>query len=190
MNIRGEDMKNLAIFTAVIAITAGLAACSSSSSSTMAATTKSGTEVIYGKLTGSAAMANNPVFHLTLTGPVATTATIPLGGQPKKGASHTFTTPVGNLAVTLDSAGKSGGAVKSTKTCLAAFTTTVPFTVDGAKSTGKFAGATGTGKAVVVFGGDLPKLSDGKCNMSQNAAPTAKTAVGTFTATTKLTVKH
>lgn len=189
-------MKNLGILAAVTVLAAGLAACSSSGSSTGTATAKastapkSGTEIIYGKLTGPAAMANSPKFHLTLTGPVATTGMIPLGGKPKKGATHTFTTAAGNLAVTLNSAGTSSGAIKAPKTCLAAFTTTVPFTVDGAKSTGKFAGAAGTGRAVVVFAGDLPKLSNGKCDESKNAAPSAKTAVSTFTATTRLTVKQ
>jgi hypothetical protein len=185
-------MKNLAALTAGIALAAGLAACSSSSSSTATATTahKSGTEVIYGKLTGSAAMANNPTFHLTLTGPVATTGMIPLGSSPKKGATHTFTTAAGGLAVTLGSAGKNTGGLKSAKTCLIVFTTTVPFTVDGSKSTGKFAGATGAGHAVVAFSGKLPKLSNGKCNASHNAAPSSKTAVTTFTARTTLTVKH
>lgn len=185
-------MKNLAALTAGIALAAGLAACSSSSSGTATATTapKSGTEVIYGKLTGTAAMANNPTFHLTFTGPVATTGMIPLGGSPKKGATHTFTTAAGGLAVTLGSAGTNTGGLKSTKTCLAAFTTTVPFTVNGAKSTGKFAGAAGAGKAVVVFSGKLPKLSSGKCDENHNAAPSSKTAVATFTATTTLTLKH
>jgi hypothetical protein len=184
-------MKNLAILTAGITLAAGLAACSSSSSGTaVAAAPKSGTEVIFGKLTGSAAMANNPTFRLTFTGPVATTGTIPLGSSPKAGATHTFSTAAGDLAVTLDSAGKNTGSVKSTKTCLAVFSTTVPFTVDGAKSTGRFAGASGNGRAVVVFSGKLPKLSSGKCDESQNAAPSVSTAVATFTATTKLTVKH
>jgi len=195
-------MRNLAALIGVITLSAGLAACSSSSSSstatsssssstaTASAAPKSGTEIAYGKVTGSAAMVNSPVFHLTFTGPVSTTGTIPLGGQPKKGASHTFTTAAGNLVVTLDSEGTSSGGIKSTKTCLAVFTTTVPFTVDGAQSTGKFAGATGSGKAVVLFSGQLPKLSNGECNESQNAQPSAKTAVSTFTATAKLTLKQ
>jgi hypothetical protein len=193
-------MSNLTALIGVIAISAGLAACSSSSSSSAAASSsstatasaaaKSGTEIAYGKITGSAALADNPVFHLTFTGPVSTTGMIPLGGTPKKGASHTFTTAAGNLVVTLDSAGTSTGGLKSAKTCLAVFATTVPFTVNGAQSTGKFAGAAGSGKAVATFSGELPKLSNGKCDESQNAQPSAKTAVGTFTATAKLTLKQ
>jgi hypothetical protein len=77
----------------------------------------------------------------------------------------------------------------SAKTCLVVVTQTMPFTVNGAKSTGKFAGATGTGKAVGVLSGNLPKLSGGKCNESNNVQLSAKTAVATFTATAKLTVK-
>ena len=128
------------------------------------------------------------MFHLTLTGPVGTTATIQLGPPPEKGASYTFGTRVGNLAVTLDSAGTSTAGLKSARTCLYAVTTTVPVTVDPAKSTGKFAGATGTGQAVVVFAGDDPKFSNGTCNESGNAQPSAKTSVATLTATIKLTV--
>ena len=79
---------------------------------------------------------------------------------------------------------------KSTTTCLYVLTTAVPFTVDGATSTGKFAAATGTGTAVVVSSGDDPKLSDGTCNTSRTAPPSATTAVATFTATIKLTVRQ
>lgn len=78
-------MKNLAALTAVLALAAGLAACSSGRSTATASTTPaSGTETIYGKLTGAAAVSSHPVFHLTLTGPVDTTATIQLGAPPEK----------------------------------------------------------------------------------------------------------
>jgi len=49
-------MKNLAAVTALLTLAAGLAACSSGSSATGSAAPMSGTETIYGKLTGSAAM--------------------------------------------------------------------------------------------------------------------------------------
>lgn len=181
-------MKNLAALTAVLALAAGLAACSPGRSTATASTTPtSGTETIYGKLTGAAAMSSHPVFHLTLTGPVATTATIQLGAPPEKGASYAFGTPVGTLAVTLDSAGTSTAGLKSATTCLSAITTTVPFTIDRAASTGKFAGATGTGHAVVMFAGDDPKFSNGTCNEAPNTQPSARTSVATLTATIKLT---
>ncbi len=193
-------MKNLAALTAVLALAAVLAACTSSGSSTGTATAKAkatttpvpGTETLSGKLTGPAAASTGVlVFHLRLTGPVGTTATIRLGTEvPEKYELYTFHTAEGDLAVTLASAGTSTGGLKSATTCLYVLTTAVPFTVDGANSTGKFAGATGTGTAVVVSSGDDPKLSDGTCNTSRDALPSAKTAVATFAATIKLTVRQ
>lgn len=187
-------MKNLAALTAVLALAAGLAACTSSGSSTATATATpvSGTETLSGKLTGPAAASTGIlVFHLRLTGPVGTTATIRLGTEvPEKYELYTIHTAVGDLAVTLASAGTSTGGLKSATTCLYVLTTTVPFTVDGANSTGTFAGATGTGTAVAVSSGDDPKLSDGTCNTSRDAPPSATTAVATFTATIKLTVRQ
>jgi hypothetical protein len=185
-------MKNLAALTAVLVLAAGLAACTSSGSSTATATATpvSGTETFSGKLTGSASMSDIPVFHLRLTGPVGTTAMISLSTLPEKGTSYTLKAPVGNLVVILDSAGTSTGGLKSVKTCLYATTTTVPFTVDGASSTGKFAGATGTGTAVFMRSGEDPKFSDGTCNVSVDVLASAKTAVATFAATIKLTVRQ
>lgn len=191
-------MKNLAALTAVLALAAGLAACTSPGSSTATATAKAtttpvpGTETLSGKLTGPAAASTGIlVFHLRLTGPVGTTATIRLGTEvPEKYELYTIHTAVGDLAVTLASAGTSTGGLKSATTCLYVLTTAVPFTVDGASSTGTFAGATGTGTAVVVSSGDDPKLSDGTCNTSRDAPPSAKTAVATFAATIKLTVRQ
>ena len=185
-------MKNLAALTAVLALAAGLAACTSSGSgsATATATPMSGTETVSGKLTGSASMSDIPVFHLRLTGPVGTTATIRLGTEvPEKYELYTIHTAMGDLAVTLASAGTSTGGLQSATTCLYVLTTAVPFTVDGANSTGKFAGATGTGTAVVVSSGDDPKLSDGACNTSRDALPSATTAVATFAAAIKLTVR-
>jgi len=131
----------------------------------------------------------NPVIHLTLTGLVATTGKAAVGSTPRKGESLTFRTGAGNLAVTYGSAPAPTGRLISASTCLVVVKLTVPFSVDGAKSAGKFAGATGTGKAVAVVSGDLPKLSSGKCNESNTAHLTAKTAVARFKATVKLTVK-
>jgi len=192
--MQGGNMKNLAALTGAIALVGALGACSSSSSSSSSATHSatasaapvSGTETTLGK--GSAATVSSLVFHLTLTGPVDTTGTTPLGAPPAKGVSYTATTAAGNLVVTADSAGTTTTAVKSTTTCLFAYKSTVPITVDGAKSTGKFAGATGSGTSVVAFSGELPKLSNGQCN--QNAVLSAKTAVGTFSTTGKLTLKQ
>jgi hypothetical protein len=187
----------LAALTGVLALAAGLTACTASGSSTATATARAtttpvtGTETLSGKLTGSAAISDILVFHLRLTGPVGTTATIRLGTEvPEKYESYTIHTAVGDLAVTLASAGTSTGGLKSTTTCLYVRTMAVPFAVDGASSTGVFAGATGTGTAVVVISADDPKLSDRTCNTSSDALPSATTAAATFAATIKLTVRR
>ena len=190
-------MKNLAALTAVLALAAGLAACTSSGSSTAPPTAKatatpvSGTETLSGRLTGSAALSDVLAFYLRLTGPVGTTGTIRLGIEvPERYELYTIHTAVGDLAVTLASAGTSTGGLKSATTCLYVLTTAVPFTVDGASSTGKFAAADGAGTAVVVSSGDDPKFSDGACNTSREALPYVATAVATFAATIKLTVRQ
>lgn len=64
-------MKNLAALTVMAARARGLA---SSSTVTAAVAAKSGTETSEG-LTGLAAVADNPAFRLTLTGPIPTTVT-------------------------------------------------------------------------------------------------------------------
>jgi hypothetical protein len=153
-----------------------------------AAATKSGTETITGTLKGAAAMANNPVFHLTFRGPVNTTGTYPLGNPPKKGHTHTFATAAGNFVI-VSGTGTSTHKLLSTSTCRFEFMTTVPYTVSGGQSTGRFAGATGMGKAVVLFQGNLPKLKSGKCNESTTAQPTVSTVVVTFKAAGPLTLK-
>ena len=190
-------LKGRAALAAVVGLAAGLAACSSPSSggSTAAGSAKpsasaSGTETIYGKLAGPAVTASNSRFHLVFTGPVATTASTALSGTATKGESFTFHTPAGDLAITFDATGAAQGTLMSTRTCLAVITETVPFTVDGGKSTGKFAGATGTGKATLRASGDLPRLSSGTCNERTSGQPfIPKTAAATFTATMKLTVR-
>ena len=166
----------------------GLLAAGCGGSASGAAVTKSGTETITGTLKGDAAMANNPAFHLTFRGPVNTTATFPLGIAPRKGQTHTIKTAAGDFVFVT---GKTSTTEKllSTSTCRFELATTVPYTVSGAHSTGQFAGATGSGKATVALAGNLPKLSDGKCNMTSTAVPTAGTVVSTFTAAGPLTLK-
>jgi hypothetical protein len=80
----GGDMKNLAALTAMAAPAAGLAP--SSSTVTAAVAPKSGTETTRRRLTGLAAVAGNPAFRMTLTGPVATTVTGPRGAASANGA--------------------------------------------------------------------------------------------------------
>lgn len=182
-------MNRTVLAATTLAAGIGLLAAGCGGNASGATATKSGTETISGKLTGQPALANNPVFNLTFRGPVNTTATNhSLGSAPKKGQTETVKTGAGNFAFV---AGTSSTTQKllSTATCSFEFTTTVPYTVSGAKSTGQFAGATGSGRAVVVFKGDLPKLSSGKCNMSSSAVPKVSTVVATFAAAGPLTLK-
>lgn len=180
--------KIIASLLAALALGASLAACGSSSSTT--ATTKSGTETFYGKVTGKAAITNNTVFALTFKGPVNTTGTQTLSGSgPKKGQSHTFPTKAGNLVATVTKTPVNTQKLLSASTCRFEYGTVVTYAVNGAKSTGSFAGSTGKGVVTVLFTAELPKLSSGKCNESNNAQPLASGAVGTFSGIGPLTVK-
>jgi hypothetical protein len=169
-------MKKILLPVAGVAL---LAACSSSPSTT------SGTETAHGSISGASALSNSAKFHLTWTGPVNTTGQFSTGGAPpKEGQSHTFKTAAGNLNVKV-SAKPVNKQSSNSATCKIAFATTVPYTVTG--GTGKFEGATGSGKVVVSFNGTLPKKNDGKCNMSQQAQPVSGAATATLSG--PLTVK-
>jgi hypothetical protein len=190
-------MRKLAALAGAVALAGGLAACSSSgsSSSTSTATPKptatTGAETFSGTVTGKAAVANSSTFALTFSGPVATTGTQTLSGNgPKKGQHHTFPTKAGNLVAVVSGSVVNSQKLLSTTTCRFEYSTVVPFTVDGAASTGKFAGSSGKGVVTVLFTADLPKLSSGKCNTSNNAQPLAAAAVGTFKGVATLTVKQ
>ena len=178
-------MRKLVVLGGAAVIVAA-AACSSSTSTT------AGTEVIQGKQMPGAAVENQnftPTYPLAFTGPVAATATwSPPGGNATKVAT-TFKTSAGNLVVNADVPNANNPPTKiNSTTCLAVSTITGTYTVDGSKSTGKFKGATGSGKIVDVFAATAPKLSDGKCNTSPNATPLAAGAYTTFYAAGPLTV--
>ena len=194
-------MKKLIVLVACAALVAILAACSSSSSSsgtsasthsaTASAAAKSGLETVTGQVTGAAAVANTTTFHLKFTGPVTTTGTFTPPNSNAKTQAVVFPTQAGNMAVnaTVTSNPNAAPTMVNAAQCRFAFATRVNYTIDGAKSTGSFAGATGSGKATVSFTADAPKLSDGKCNMSQNAQPLAKGAIAVFAAAGPLTLK-
>jgi hypothetical protein len=186
--IGGKFVNRTVLAVTTLAAGIGLLAAGCGGSANGAATSKSGTETISGTLKGEAAMATNPVFHLTFSGPVNTTATFPLGAAPRKGQTHTFKTAAGNFVI-VTGTGSTTQRLLSTKTCRFEFSTTVPYTVSGSHSTGQFAGASGSGKALVGFVGDLPKLSNGKCNTSTTAVPRVNTVVSTFRAAGPLTLR-
>ena len=159
-------MRKLAYLAGAIALATTVGACSSSgssaSSSTSAkpsATPMSGTEALTGTVTGAAAakLLNSnsnagPAFpSLVFTGPVNTTIKGPvgLGGGNAKTATHTFVTPAGIFTVqhTAKTNGQAQPTItgKSGSTCyLKLDGGTGTYTVLGSKSTGKFAGATGS----------------------------------------------
>jgi hypothetical protein len=151
----------------------------------------SGTETATGQVTGAPAVANNTTIPLTWTGPVTTTSTFSTGGGngPTKGQHHTFKTAAGNFTVVVSATPTNTQKLLSASSCQFEYVTTVPYTVDGAASTGKFAGSTGSGVVTVTFQAYLPKLASGKCNESNNAQPLSKGAVAAFKGRGLLTLK-
>jgi len=191
-------MKKLMSLGAAALLAAAVAGCSSSTTTTRnsAASAKatptatSGIETFAGQVTGAAALANNVTIPLKWTGPVITTSTFSTGGSaPKKGQHHTFQTAAGNFTVAVSGTVTNTQKLLSASSCQFEFATAVPYTVDGAASTGKFAGSTGSGVVTVTFQAYLPKLASGKCNESNNAQPLTKGALAAAKGTGPLTVK-
>ncbi|HEY1732936.1 MAG TPA: hypothetical protein VGG23_00715 [Acidimicrobiales bacterium] len=143
---------------------------------------------INGSVRGKAALANAPKIPLDYRGVVTTSGVIDLGNG--NATTHTLKTGAGNFVVT-----QSGKAQQSQtenpKTCHIAFVEDLVVKLDPTKSTGRFAGATGTGAAQITFAGTNPRYTSGphkgQCNFSENAEPTAKSAVATFVAAAVVT---
>ena len=198
-------MRKLAGLAGAIALAAAVGACSSSGSSTGAtATPRSGTETITATLTGAPAASyfdsggiTPPSFpSVVFAGVVNTTIRGPvtLGGSTGKTVTHTFVTPAGNLTIRrtekirnnqLAPAGQSGS------TCYFTASVTGVYTVVGSQSTGKFAGATGSGTYVttVAVGADL-QPGRTTCSVSSAGAVIAKGTSITYRASGPLTVKQ
>jgi hypothetical protein len=195
------------VITGIIAVSALalVAGCSSSSTApktTTPASTKpaatapaattpastTGLETLTGHISGSKVLVSTPVVPLTYTGPVGTTGTFSLGNgsSPVKGQHRAFKTGDGTLEAVVTSVPETGNgapAVIDPAVCEVRSTTIVDFKVPrSAKDTGAFKDVTGKdGQVVVLFQGDMPRLKDGKCNLSQNANPSAATAYLSFT---------
>jgi hypothetical protein len=142
------------------------------------------TETAYGAIYGKAAAANNSAIPLTWRGLVSAHGVFVGGaGQPKKGQQHTFTTSAGTLTVLVSGTPSVSESV-NVKACHFAFSLHVPFTILGGKSTGKFAGASGSGSAAVSGAGYGPRYTSGphkgQCNSNPNAPELTKGAVETF----------
>lgn len=190
-------MKKLAAFTATIALVGALGAWSSASGRPAGGArpaTTPGTETFAGKVTGKAAIANNLTVPLTFSGVVPTTGTF---RPPNSDATHvtiTFPTKAGNLAVAANAPGANAPpTIVNAATCAFRSAVHATYTVDGAKSTGKFAGATGSGKATFTFQANLPRYTSGshkgRCNTSNNAQPLAAGAFAAFAAAGPMTLK-
>jgi hypothetical protein len=170
---------------AVLAATLGLAACGSSASSPE---TKTGMEHFASVLRGAATQASS--FPLTYTGPVAATGSFGYDGSaPKPGQEMAFKTSAGTLTLHVVSVPASNALSRNETTCYFASVTSVNYTVVGTKSTGKFAGATGSGKVTITVSANGPKLADGKCIWSNSAEPIESTARASFIGAGPLTVK-
>jgi len=113
---------------------------------------------------------NNPVIPLTYKGVVPATGTFPLGGGngPSPGQQKTFVTSKGDMVLQVVTA-KNVVRFLDKKTCVAQNITVVHYTVVGGKSTGSFAGATGSGVVQVLF--QANSELHGKCSLAQNAGP-------------------
>jgi hypothetical protein len=210
----GGIMRKLAVLAGAVALAAMVGACSSSggsaSSSTSAkatATPMSGTETFTGSVTGAAAAKllnsnsnTGPSFSsLVFTGPVTTTIRGPVGlgndGNAKT-ATHTFVTPAGNFTVqhTTKTNGQAQPTVtgKSGSTCYFSQNIgTGGYTVLGSKSTGKFAGATGSGTYAITILAEANLLA-GKttCSANNTGNVMATGASITFKGSGPLTLKQ
>jgi hypothetical protein len=165
--------------TCGIAAAAGLslAACSSggSSSSSSSSVPVTGTETFNGTehLTAAetASTNYNPTVPLTASGMFSDTGSISLSGGNGAGPA-TIALKNGDIKVQHAKTNANLQAKPTGVGCIYAATQAVNYTVTG--GTGSYSNVTGgKGVATVTFGFTLPKLSNGSCNTSSTATPTA-----------------
>jgi hypothetical protein len=164
----------------------------------------SGTETLTGVESGAAAAkllnsnSNAPfVFtSLVFSGPVDTSiSNYSLGNGKSATSTHTFVTPAGNFAVTrtIKSKGQAQPSVTGQSGSTCHFKQNAgggSYTVNGSKSTGKFAGATGSGSFTLTIIASAELLA-GKTTCSANNTGNAlgAGALITFKASGPLTLK-
>jgi hypothetical protein len=189
----------VATLSGVVALAIGLAA-----GSTAASGSSSGTETLTGVVSGAAAAnqlnsnSNAPLKFpsLVFSGPVNTSiSNATLGGGKSKTATHAFATPAGSFTVTrtAESNGQAQPSVTGQTGNICQFTQnggTGVYKVDGSKSTGKFAGATGSGTYAITIVASAD-LSAGKttCTANNTGNALAAGASITFKASGPLTLK-
>jgi hypothetical protein len=174
-------------------VSAGLAVagCGSSDggsgSTSGPAAARTGTQVVAGSVTGRAALASQTTIPLKLSGVVTTTGSIRLVNSRNQ-PTIMIRSGMGNLAVS-HSKGKTTQKLLSSKTCKIAYGVRGTYKVEGGKSTGTFKGASGSGRISLLFTANLPRKSDGTCNISSSAVPRASSARVTFAARGPMTVR-
>jgi hypothetical protein len=141
-------------------------------------------EIAYGAIYGKPATAEHVTIPLSWHGLADTYGTFAgHGNPPAKGQEHTFPTAAGNL-VGLVTAPPLESQVFNASTCHFTATATLAFATVPAKSTGKFADATGPVAVRVYFGGYVPRYTSGpkkgQCNTSPSAPELTKGAVASF----------
>jgi hypothetical protein len=151
-----------------------------------------GPELIAGTIHGKKALANVSKIPLQWQGVVTTHSVIVLGGggSPKKGQEKSLPSPAGKLVVQVSAKPQQMQSMNA-KTCKFTFSEYIPVTVVGAKSTGKFAGASGPGAAKIYFAAVAPRFKSGphKGQCNPNGKPSTKSATATFLASVVLTTK-
>ena len=188
--------QHLAAAASAVAAVALIASCSSPAGAPAkpAATVRaSGTETINGQVTGAAALGSTGsiTFPLVLTGPVNTKGTITFLLTSAEHVTLTFKTKAGDLvveAVSPDANAVTPPQVLNPATCRLRLTAHGTFTVTGAKSTGAFKDAHGSGTITSPLEADAPKLANGQCDMSNNDPLLPQGAVNAFHSVGPLTL--
>lgn len=189
--IRNTSRAAVLVAAGVVGAGLAVAGCGSSdggsSSTSSPAAARTGTQVVTGSVTGKAALASQTTIPLKLSGVVNTTGSIRLVNSRNQ-PTIMIRSGMGNLAVS-HSKGKTTQKLLSSKTCKIAYGVRGTYKVEGGKSTGSFEGASGSGKISLLFTANLPKKSDGTCNISSSAVPRASSARVSFAARGPMTVK-
>jgi hypothetical protein len=189
-------MPKLNLTLRTLAATAGVGAVMLAAVPALASTSPTpsvtGPEVISGTVHGKAALANAPVIPLKLTGVVAATSKVNLGGKgsPQKGDTKDLITTAGKLTVEVTAKPQNTQSINP-KTCAASFAQYLQVTIVGGKSTGAFAGASGPGAVQISFSAILPRYTKGphKGQCDPNAQPSPKGAVANFLVGAVMTTK-
>jgi hypothetical protein len=140
-----------------------------------------GPEVVFGALHNKAAWIQaskaNPRVPVKFRGVVRTRGVVGLASSSSK--THFISTAAGKFTVRIIRSHQSFTVVNP-RICRGADTIALTFAVNGAKSTGAFAGASGRGAGRVIFAFNYPRRPSGKCNYSNSATPSKHGALISF----------